>query len=155
MQDPPENDEVETEEAAPFMWGVTSSSVQVEGVHPAADWSHWERDKTAPESSDGNGFATNFHDDLALIASLGVTDVRLTIEWARVEPVEGKIDGETLERYADVVGHAASLGLTALAHPAPHFAAWLVQRRQQRFPRRTRPRVPLDAPRRPLRRTFR
>jgi len=111
VQDPPENDEVETEEAAPFMWGVTSSSVQSEGVHPAADWSHWERDKTAPESSDGNGFATNFHDDLALIASLGVTDVRLTIEWARVEPVEGKIDGETLERYADVVGHAASLGL--------------------------------------------
>ena len=89
VQDPPENDEAETGGTTPFMWGVTSSSVQSEGVHPAADWSHWERDKTAPESSDGNGFATNFHDDLALIASLGVTDVRLTIEWARVEPVEG------------------------------------------------------------------
>ncbi len=93
------------------MWGVTSSSVQVEGVHAAADWSSWEADKTAPESNDGNGFATNFHDDLALIASLGATDVRLTIEWARVEPVEGKIDSEALDRYGDIVEQAVAVGL--------------------------------------------
>lgn len=94
-----------------FRWGVTMSSVQTEGVHPAADWSRWERDKAAPTSSDGNGFATNFHDDLALIASLGVTDVRIGIEWARIEPVEGKVDSEALDRYADVVEHANSVGL--------------------------------------------
>ena len=93
------------------MWGVTASSVQSEGVHPAADWSRWERDKRAPASRDGNGFATNFHDDLALIASLGVTDVRITIEWARVEPLEGKVDTEALDRYSDIVHHARSVGL--------------------------------------------
>lgn len=93
------------------MWGVTSSSVQTEGVHPAADWSRWERDKLAPASSDGNGFATNFHDDLALIASLGVTDIRLTLEWARLEPLEGKLHGEALDFYRDVVGHARQVGL--------------------------------------------
>jgi len=95
----------------PFMWGVTSSSVQAEGVHPAADWSRWEQDKSAPESADGNGFATNFHDDLALVASLGVTDVRLTIEWARIEPQEGKVDSEALDRYLDIVQHACHVGL--------------------------------------------
>ncbi len=93
------------------MWGVTSSSVQIEGVHPSADWSRWERDKSAPASNDGNGFATNFHDDLGLIASLGVTDFRLTVEWARIEPAEGKTDGEALDLYRDVLGHAQSLGL--------------------------------------------
>lgn len=93
------------------MWGVTSSSVQVEGVHPAADWSRWERDKRAPSSDDGNGFATNFHDDLALIASLGVTDVRMGVEWARIEPQEDKIDSEAIDRYADAIGHARSVGL--------------------------------------------
>ncbi len=98
-------------DAENFRWGVTSSSVQTEGVHPAADWSRWERDKTVPESSDGNGFATNFHDDLGLIASLGVTDVRLTIEWARIEPVEGKVNSEALDRYRDLVGHARQVGL--------------------------------------------
>jgi len=101
----------DSEHERPFMWGVTSSSIQVEGVHPAADWSAWERDKRAPASSDGNGFATNFHDDLALIASLGVTDVRLGIEWARIEPVEGKVDSEALDRYGDMVAHARSVGL--------------------------------------------
>lgn len=101
--------DIETEPA--FMWGTTSSSVQVEGVHPAADWSRWERDKAVPESRDGNGFATNFHDDLALLAGLGLTDVRLTIEWARIEPVEGKIDTEALDRYRDVVEHAVQVGL--------------------------------------------
>ena len=95
----------------PFMWGVTSSSLQAEGVHPAADWSRWERDKVVPTSSDGNGFATNFHDDLALIASLGVTDVRLGIEWARIEPLEGKVDSEALDRYGDLVDHARQVGL--------------------------------------------
>lgn len=95
----------------PFLWGVTSNSVQIEGVHPAADWSRWERDNMAPRSGDGNGFATNFHDDLSLIASLGVTDVRLTIEWARVEPTEGKVDSEALDRYDDIVRHARNVGL--------------------------------------------
>ena len=105
--------EAESEQQeTPFAWGVTSSSVQIEGVHPAADWSRWERDKTAPESSDGNGFVTNFHDDLALIASLGVTNIRLTAEWARIEPVEGKVDGDSLDRYSDILSHAVSVGLT-------------------------------------------
>lgn len=100
-----------SEGATPFLWGVTSSSVQIEGVHPAADWSRWERDKRAPGSSDGNGFATNFHDDLALIAGLGVTDVRITLEWARIEPVEGKTDGEALDRYRDILAQARAVGL--------------------------------------------
>lgn len=94
-----------------FCWGVTSSSVQTEGVHPAADWSRWERANTAPLSGDGNGFATNFHDDLALIASLGASDIRLTIEWARIEPSEGKVDRDALDRYSDILTHARSVGL--------------------------------------------
>lgn len=92
-------------------FGTTASSVQIEGVHPAADWSAWERDDLAPRSSDGNGFATNFHDDLALIASLGVTDVRLTLEWARIEPQQDKVDNDTLDRYDDILRAAVGAGL--------------------------------------------
>ncbi len=104
-------DEEPAESTQRFMWGFTSSAVQVEGVSASADWSRWERDKIAPDSSDGNGFATNFHDDLAMMASLGATDVRLGLEWARIEPVEGKVDSEALDRYGDVVAHARSVGL--------------------------------------------
>ena len=101
----------EAAEETSFMWGVTASSAQIEGVHPAADWSRWERDKSVPASSDGNGFATNFHDDLALIATLGATDIRLPIEWARIEPEEGKVNSEALDRYRDIVDHARQVGL--------------------------------------------
>lgn len=95
-----------------FSWGTTSASTQVEGVAPAADWSRWERDRVVPASADGNGFATNFVDDLGLIASLGVTDVRITIEWARVEPFQGKVHTDALDRYTDMIAHARSVGLT-------------------------------------------
>ncbi|MEM7093794.1 MAG: family 1 glycosylhydrolase [Actinomycetota bacterium] len=94
-----------------YWCGTTASAISVEGVHPAADWSAWERDKRVPRSNDGNGFLTNFHDDLALIASLGVTDIRITLEWARIEPSKDKIDGEALDRYDDILRAALSAGL--------------------------------------------
>lgn len=92
-------------------WGVTWSSIQAEGVHPAADWSRWEQEKRVPASSDGSGLAMDFRDDLALIASLGCTDVRIGVEWARIEPLEGKVDAEALDRYTDMLAHARSVGL--------------------------------------------
>ena len=94
-----------------FHHGVTMAGIQVEGVHPSADWSAWERDKRAPASSDGNGFLTNFHDDLTLLASIGLTDVRITLEWARIEPVKDKIDRAALDLYDDILRAAANAGL--------------------------------------------
>ena len=71
----------ETTDQSPF-FGVTMSSLQAEGVAPAADWSRWERDGRVPRSNDGNGLATNHHDDFAILADIGLTHVRLTLEWA-------------------------------------------------------------------------
>ncbi len=48
---------------------------------------------------------------LDLVPSLGFDGVRLSVEWARIEPRRGQIDEAALARYADVAGHAASLGL--------------------------------------------
>jgi len=96
---------------ASFYWGVTSSSVQIEGVAPAADWSAWERKGHAPKSNDGNGFATDYRDDLAMVAELGVTDLRLTLEWARIEPNPGKTDRAAIDFYTDVLRTARHVGL--------------------------------------------
>lgn len=94
-----------------FHWGVTSSSVQIEGVAPAADWSAWERTGRAPKSDDGNGFAVDYRDDFLLLAELGAADVRLTLEWARIEPVPGKTDRAAIDFYADVLRAAKHAGL--------------------------------------------
>jgi beta-glucosidase/6-phospho-beta-glucosidase/beta-galactosidase len=48
---------------------------------------------------------------LDFIPVLGFDGVRLNVEWARIEPHRGEIDDAALERYAEVVRYAASLGL--------------------------------------------
>jgi len=94
-----------------FFWGVTASSIQVEGVAPAADWSAWEGSGRAPKSNDGNGFGVDFRDDLALLAELGAADVRITLEWARIEPTPGKTDRTAIDFYAEVLRTARHQGL--------------------------------------------
>jgi beta-glucosidase len=98
----------------PF-WGVTCSSLQTEGVAPAADWSAWEADGRAPRSGDGNGLATNAPDDFALLGSLGISHIRLGIEWARIEPLPGKVDGTAVDQYRDLLAAAGRAGLAVIA----------------------------------------
>ena len=94
-----------------FLWGAGASSVSAEGVAPSADWSVWERDGRAPRSGDGAGFARDFRDDLAQLRRLGLNSLRLTVEWARVEPVAGRPDNDALDRYLDLVDAAVAEGL--------------------------------------------
>lgn len=100
-----------TNDPEPFRWGVTSSSVSAEGVAATADWSEWERDGSVPRSQDGYGIHADHRDDLAQFAALGCTDWRLTIEWARVEPEQGRIDNDALDRYRDILSSARSAGI--------------------------------------------
>lgn len=48
---------------------------------------------------------------LDAVADLGVDGVRLTFEWARLEPRRGAFDESALARYLEVVAHARSLDL--------------------------------------------
>ncbi len=91
--------------------GVQTSSVGVEGVHPSADWSVWERDERVPRSADGNGFATNHGDDFLLLAEHGIGAHRVTIEWARIEPQSGRIDTNAVDRYTEILRSAERAGV--------------------------------------------
>lgn len=94
-----------------FLWGTTASSVSTEGVAPAADWSAWERDNRAPRSADGSGWATDHADDAALLASLGCNAIRITVEWARLEPRAGQVDGDRVEHERRVLQTVRAAGL--------------------------------------------
>lgn len=97
---------------AGFMWGTAASSNQCEGASEASDWWDWERAGHAPVSGDGNGFAGRHAEDFALLAGLGLTHHRLSIEWARVEPVEGRHDPAAVEHYRAVLQSAWDAGIT-------------------------------------------
>jgi beta-glucosidase len=82
-----------------FMWGSGASSTQCEGAAPASDWWDWERAGRAPQSAGGNGFSTRFAEDFRLLAELGLTHHRLSLEWARLEPENGLHDRAATDHY--------------------------------------------------------
>jgi beta-glucosidase len=94
-----------------FLWATTASSVSVEGAAPNSDWRAWERSGRAPASNDGNGWGTNYADDARVLASIGVTAVRVTIDWARLEPAAGRVDGERVEHERRVLDAVRDAGL--------------------------------------------
>jgi beta-glucosidase len=94
------------------MWGTGASSTQCEGAAPASDWWDWEQAGRAPRSGDGNGFARHYAGDFALLAELGLTHHRLSLEWARLEPEPGVHDRAAVEHYRDVLTAAHDAGVT-------------------------------------------
>jgi beta-glucosidase len=94
-----------------FWWGTGASSTQCEGAAPASDWRAWESDGHAPPSGDGNGFATHYGDDFALFAGHGLTHHRLSIEWARIEPENGRRDPAAIDHYREMLRAAGDAGI--------------------------------------------
>ena len=97
---------------ADFWWGTGASSTQCEGAAPASDWWAWERAGHAPESGNGNDFARHYAEDFALLAALGLTHHRLSIEWARLEPEPGRPDRAVVDRYRAILTAARDAGIT-------------------------------------------
>jgi beta-glucosidase len=95
------------------MWGTGASATQCEGAAPASDWWDWERAGHAPLSGDGNAFTTRYSEDFRLLASLGLRHHRLTIDWARVEPEQGRHDQAAVARYRDMLTSAREAGVQA------------------------------------------
>lgn len=98
-----------------FGWGVAFSSLQAEGAGPASDWRDWESQGRAPYSGEGGGFGTGYRDDLRRFAATNLTDVRLTLEWSRLEPVDDQVDPWAVEHYQGILAAALESGLRVWA----------------------------------------
>lgn len=92
-------------------WGGGFSGTQLEGAAPCSDTASWESDGRLPASGDGIGFARRFAEDFDLLAGLGLTRLRLSLEWARLEPIEGYHDEAAVEHALAVLGAARDAGL--------------------------------------------
>jgi beta-glucosidase len=92
-----------------FGWGAGLASTIVSGAAPGSDLAAWSGADASTTA--GNGFDTSFAGDLTLLASLGVSDVRLTLDWTRIEPADGTIDTAAVEHLRLVLGAAREAGL--------------------------------------------
>jgi beta-glucosidase len=94
-----------------FWWGTAASSTQAEGAALASDWYALERSGVMPRSGDGNGFAARYAEDFRLYAAHGLTHHRLSIEWARIEPEQGRRDEAAIEHTREVLTAARDAGI--------------------------------------------
>lgn len=92
-----------------FAWGSATSSYQVEGGIENNDWASFAK------ASEGQGqpkipFAgracdhyNRYEEDFDVAKSLGQNAHRFSIEWARIEPEEGKFNEAEIEHYREVI----------------------------------------------------
>jgi beta-glucosidase len=121
---------------ADFLWGVATAGHQNEGDNVTSDT--WFLENVTPTIfTDRSGTATNgwelWESDLDLVAGLGLSAYRFSVEWARIEPVEGEFSEEALDHYEAIVDGCLSRGLAPIVtfnhFTSPHWfagrGAWL------------------------------
>jgi len=97
-----------------FLWGVATSGHQTEGANTKSDT--WFAEHVTPtifrEPSGPacDGF-NRWRADLDLVAGMGLNAYRFSVEWARVEPIEGEFSEAALGHYAAIVDRCIELGL--------------------------------------------
>jgi beta-glucosidase len=115
-----------------FLWGVATAAHQGEGDNRNSDWWAWEhRPGTPVAEPSGSAIEhyTRFASDVALLAELGCTTYRFSVEWARVEPAEDRFDEHAIRHYRDVTQAVRDAGMTPMV-TLNHFTlpAWLALR---------------------------
>jgi len=87
-----------------FLWGSATSAYQIEGNNKNCDWWEWEQKGGGAEPS---GIACNsynrYKEDFDLAKNLNQNAQRISIEWSRIEPEEGKFSDREIKHYANVL----------------------------------------------------
>jgi beta-glucosidase len=101
--------------AQPFLWGSAGAAYQIEGGNYASDL--WVMEHTKPSIfKDPSGDAVDaYHrvdEDIALAASLGFNTHRLSIEWSRIEPEQGRISYAAIGYYRRILEMIGKHGMT-------------------------------------------
>ena len=88
---------------AGFYWGSATSAYQVEGEVENNDWAEAARQGKVPPAGRACDHYNLYEKDFDIIKSLSQNAHRFSIEWARVEPEEGKFDEAEIEHYRKVL----------------------------------------------------
>ncbi|OGC69921.1 hypothetical protein A2415_00130 [candidate division WWE3 bacterium RIFOXYC1_FULL_39_7] len=100
-----------------FMWGTATSAYQTEGNNTNTDWYEWEQSKKPDQEypKEQCGIACDsynrYKEDFNLAVKLHNNSIRISIEWARIQPTEDTFDQKEIEHYRQVLQEAKSLNL--------------------------------------------
>lgn len=85
-----------------FLWGASTSAMQVEGGIENNDWAEAIRQGKAPKMGKACDYYNRFEEDFDIAKSLNHNAHRFSVEWARVEPEEGAFDEKELAHYKEM-----------------------------------------------------
>ncbi|QDZ15322.1 glycoside hydrolase family 1 protein [Humibacter ginsenosidimutans] len=97
-----------------FLFGASTSAHQIEGNNVSSDWWAFENAPGSPVTEPSGDACDSFlrwREDMDLLRSLGFDSYRFSVEWARVEPVRGRISNSAVAHYVDMVEYARRVGL--------------------------------------------
>lgn len=98
-----------------FQWGTATAAHQIEGGNTNNDWWAFEHDPASgcvEVSGDACDSLNRFPDDIALVADLGFSSYRFSLEWSRIEPEEGEFSRVALDHYRRMAATCHQHGLT-------------------------------------------
>lgn len=97
--------------------GVATASSQIEGGEVGSNWNAYS---DAGKITDGSNVKraadhwNRYEEDIALMKELGVKHCRMSLEWSRLEPVQGQFDDAAFEHYRKEIQLMKDLGIHVL-----------------------------------------
>lgn len=115
-----------------FLLGAATAAHQVEGNNIHSDnWvmEHIKHTDFVEPSDAAVDHYNRYGEDIRLLADAGLNAYRFSIEWARIEPEEGKYNEREIEHYRDVLKACKNMGVTPIV-TLHHFSspAWLIHK---------------------------
>jgi beta-glucosidase len=97
-----------------FVWGVATASHQVEGDNTNNQWYAWERKARLVPSGLACDWWRHAEADFDRAQQMGITGMRLSLEWSRIEPDDGRWDDAAIERYRAMLRGLRERGIEPL-----------------------------------------
>lgn len=129
-----------------FLFGTATASLQIEGGDENNSWYRWCKASHVTDGSDcfiADDHWNRVEQDVSLIAELGNNAYRMSLEWSRIEPEEGRWSEEALAHYRNELRLLVDQGIRPLV-TLHHFSnplwfedsgGWLDRRAVGRFER--------------------
>lgn len=97
-----------------FLWGVSTSAYQFEGRNTHNQWATWEKRgfiRSGDRNHEGCDWWLEPRRDLGLCRELGLNAIRVSVDWGRLEPHDGRWSREATHRYRSLLADIRSLGI--------------------------------------------
>ena len=120
-----------------FYFGTATSSHQIEGSNINNDWWRAEQQgRLKHQSGRACDSYNRYEEDFDLARELGTNAHRLSIEWSRIEPEEGKFNEDEMEHYKKVIRALKTRGIEPFV-TLHHFTnpLWFADRGGWEYPR--------------------